>query len=90
MKRGGQKVDIFFYKKEGDKAIIPLYSQNTKNIVAPAHFYEELGDISFYGMDFKCPLDIDNYLKAQYGDWETKINRKNFDYSNPEHHKLLV
>lgn len=40
--------------------------------VTPRRYFEQPGNIEFYGMTFKIPSDVENYLKYHYGeDWKT-------------------
>jgi phosphorylcholine metabolism protein LicD len=40
--------------------------------IIPKHYFDRLGNIKFYGMSFKIPSDVENYLKYHYGeDWKT-------------------
>ncbi len=51
---------------------------NVNLVIVPAHYFENLKRIKFYGLDFNVPSDSENYLKGKYGkDW--KIPKKNFN-----------
>jgi lipopolysaccharide cholinephosphotransferase len=48
-------------------------------VVIPAHYFEQLSSISFYGMQFRVPSDVKKYLEYRYGaDWRTP--NKNWVY----------
>lgn len=73
-RRGGNKIDLFFHRKQDGDAVHCLYKQN-KCIpsVVPVKFFSELDDMVFYGCNFKRPKDINGYLTLKYGDWKTPI-----------------
>ncbi len=48
-------------------------------VVIPAHYFEKLSTIRFYGMQFRVPFDVEKYLEYRYGvDWRTP--NKNWVY----------
>ncbi|PVX23827.1 MAG: hypothetical protein CW716_11240 [Candidatus Bathyarchaeum sp.] len=48
-------------------------------VVIPAHYFENLSTINFYGMQFRVPSDVEKYLEYRYGaDWRTP--NKNWVY----------
>ena len=89
--KNGSKVDIFFYKKQGEEYFSHLYSGNQIHsyCVVPAHFYENLEPIKFYDMDFQVPSPIEEYLTYKYGDWKTKIHRKDYSCVNQAQNKVV-
>ena len=89
--RNGSKVDVFFYKKQGEEYFSHLYSGNQIHsyCVVPAHFYENLEPIKFYDMDFLVPGPIEEYLAYKYGDWKTKIHRKDYSCVNQAQNKVV-
>ena len=40
-------------------------------LVLPAHFYQNLKTIDFYGLKIKIPSKTEEYLTYVYGDWKT-------------------
>jgi phosphorylcholine metabolism protein LicD len=47
--------------------------------VVPAHFFEQLHVIDFYGMTFNRPRDIEKYFVLKYGEyWQTPITREEY------------
>ena len=91
IKRNGSKIDLFFYKKNGNEYFSHLYSGDTivSWCVVPAHFYENLEPIKFYNMDFQVPSPIEEYLTFKYGDWKTKIHRRDYSCINANQNKVV-
>lgn len=91
IKRNGSKIDIFFNRKKGEEAYTHLYDGNkiAKYMVVPSHFYERLEPIKFYNMDFLVPSPIEEYLTLKYGDWNTKIHRRDYSCINPNQNKAI-
>jgi phosphorylcholine metabolism protein LicD len=49
------------------------------SVVIPAHYFDSLSSLSFYGMQFSAPSDVEKYLEFRYGtDWRTP--NKNWIY----------
>jgi len=47
--------------------------------VVPAHFFEQLHVIEFYGTVFNRPREIEDYFKLKYGEyWQTPITREEY------------
>ena len=42
-------------------------------VVVPKHFFEKLGRLEFYGMEFNVPSDVEDYLAYRYGDWRVPV-----------------
>jgi len=42
-------------------------------MVVPKHFFEKLGRLEFYGMEFNVPSDVADYLAYKYGDWKVPV-----------------
>jgi len=42
-------------------------------VVVPKHFFEKLGCLEFYGMEFNVPSDVEDYLAYRYGDWKVPV-----------------
>jgi len=62
----GSKVECWFFEKKGDFWIYdePRCKNDLKH---PAKFYDKLGKITFRGVEFNCPNDIEGYLTMMYG-----------------------
>jgi len=89
--RNGNKIDLFFNRMNLQHAYTHLYSGDViaKFVVIPRHFYMNLECIKFYDMDFLVPAPIEDYLALKYGDWKTKIHRKDYSCINAEQNKLV-
>lgn len=61
----------FFFNKEATE-------YDTKLI--DLKYFQVLGEVEFYGVDYPVPAPIEDYLKANYGDWKTPIHRDNWDW----------
>lgn len=49
------------------------------NVEVPRHYFENLSTIKFYGMEFKVPPPVEEYLAYRYGkDW--RIPKKDYIY----------
>jgi hypothetical protein len=42
-------------------------------MVIPKHFFEKLGRLEFYGMEFNVPSDVEDYLAYRYGNWRVPV-----------------
>lgn len=61
---------VRIYYKDGCKVV---------NVIVPCHFFEKLSTIEFYGMKFKVPSPVEDYLEYRYGkDW--KIPKQDYIY----------
>jgi len=89
--RNGSKIDLFFYKKQGNEYFSHLYDGDVVHswCVVPEKYYENLEDIEFYGMMFKIPGPIEEYLDFKYGDWNTKIHRRDYLCVNADQNKVV-
>jgi len=89
--RNGSKIDLFFNRKNKMDAYTHIYDGDRicKYVVIPVHFYEKLEPIKFYDMDFLVPSPIEDYLSLKYGDWNTKIHRKDYSCINGEQNKVI-
>ncbi len=79
-KYAGQKIRITFKYKKDDKHIW-VDKRSCKWV--SSHFFEKLDKININGMDICVPGDVENYLKARYGDW--KVVNKNWLSSIDDH-----
>jgi len=84
------KIDLFFSDKKGKDAITYLY-RDEKEIpqVIPAHFYEQLAIIEFYGEIFNMPREIESFLEHKYGDWKTPVHRSEYNCFEKKNNKLI-
>jgi len=65
--RGGEYVDVYFFKKVNDKYRCLLYW-------AELHQFDSLNTINFLDKDFYIPSDTENYFVDRYGkDWKLPI-----------------
>jgi hypothetical protein len=52
-------------------------------IVTPRRFFEKLETIEFYGVTFRIPSEVEEYLKYHYGEnW--KIPQKKWDWTEDD------
>jgi len=61
-----------------------LWLMNKKNsnviqLVIPSHYFKNLSKINFYGMEFKIPVQIEEYLSYRYGK-KWRIPKKDYVY----------
>jgi len=91
LKRNGSKIDLFFNRKNKKDAYTHLYDGDriAKYVVIPVGFYENLVPINFYGISFLSPSPIEEYLTLKYGDFNTKIHRKDYSCVNASQNKLV-
>ncbi len=98
----GVNIDFFFYKKKDEKTIycntfstIPgtyygninkEYPVSVKEIYIP---YKGFSDILFYDKKFKVPTNIEECLKANYGD-NFMIPNPNFNYKEMKNIKFYT
>ncbi len=86
--RGESKIDIFFHRWKNDYAYTHLYSGNqiVKYVITPSKYFKDLKPILFKDMEFLMPSPIEEYLKQKYGDWKTKIHRRDYLCINEKQH----
>lgn len=70
----GEHGDLVGYAKMKGKRAVPSHAGDFW-MVHTAKFFEELGEVEFYGRNFKIPKDINGALTELYGDWRTPIKR---------------
>jgi len=93
-KRDKLKVDVIFYEKVKENAVACVFSGSKGNWhciprVVPAHYFENLADIEFYGRTYKVARDIEDYLKLSYGDWKTPKHRSQYSCYNSSDLRVL-
>ena len=83
------KVDLFFYTpnpNNPNEVMWRFYANDeatvykTKAIAAKFHY--NFKEIEFYGEKYLIPLEIEDYLTANYGDWKTPIHRSDWNWYN--------
>jgi phosphorylcholine metabolism protein LicD len=84
LKRNGAHIDIFFASKIDNTVFYSICAKSTNGIDEfmtfqfPDDLYSTFGKVSWRGVEFSCPNNIDGYLSIRYGsDWKTPILRKN-------------
>jgi phosphorylcholine metabolism protein LicD len=89
--RNGSKIDIFFYKKQNNEYFSHLYSGDNIDswCVVPDKYYDNLENVKFYGVEFNIPSPIEEYLEFKYGDWRTKVHRKDYLCYRPEQNRVV-
>lgn len=79
--RGGDKIEFWFFKKEGDFYIYDHLRQPPE-LVHSAKYYDTLGTIKFRGVTFNCPNLLEEYLTMMYGPgWVTPDKNKKYNKS---------
>ncbi|RZD30724.1 hypothetical protein CXT76_01825 [Candidatus Parvarchaeota archaeon] len=74
---------ISFIPKNFRKFIYNFFSSlsvdNMKPIIysleIPKEYILKQNYLNYYGLEFRIPYDVENYLKLNYGDWKTPIQR---------------
>ena len=94
LEKDGCKIDLYFNMKDKEEevAYCYFYKQNKpfKKVVVPLKFYEHLVPIKFLGNSFLRPKDIEEYLELRYGDWKTKVSRKDYNCYTANENQFLV
>lgn len=58
-------------------------------VIVPKHYFEKLGNIKFYGIEFEIPSNVEDYLKNRYCvNWKAK--RKNWKPWESKHNFLIT
>jgi hypothetical protein len=77
--RDGEKVEVWWFEKRGDKYIYDVYRQHW--LKHDEKYYDKLGEIDFKGNKFAIPSHIEDWLVMMYGnDW--RIPQKGRKYNN--------
>jgi phosphorylcholine metabolism protein LicD len=83
-KKGLCKIDLMFKDVKGANAWWTVYKYKGGEDLGvvyksvPAQFYVNLEDIKFGELILQAPKKIKTYLRLRYGNWKTKIHRKNY------------
>ena len=60
-------------------ALEPKIESEYVIVTVPSHFFQNLSPSLFYGMEFRVPYQVEEYLEYRYGeDW--RIPRKDYIY----------
>jgi len=87
--REGSRIDLYFNMRDSKRKIAYCYFYKNhkpiRKVVVPLKFYTDLVKIKFLGSSFLRPNHIEEYLELRYGDWKTKIPRKDYNcYTAPD------
>ena len=77
--KSGLYVDIYGYEKNGDRLKMKLFTFLSPDDMrsVPESIILPTSGIEFEGIEFKAPADVDTYLRARYGDYETLPKSRN-------------
>lgn len=56
----------------------PLLGIRISRSVIPLRFFKKLKTVRFYGLEFRAPADLDEYLSLHYGDW--RVPKQHWDW----------
>lgn len=94
--RNGNHIDFFIIHKKDDDAFnlarnfLPNNQLPYMAYVYPRECFDIPNKITFKGMEFYAPLDIEKFLTARYGQWRTPLIREEgFDWLNQEQNPAL-
>lgn len=77
--KDGEKVEVWWYEKRGDKYIYDVHRQHW--LKHDEKYYDTLGEIDFKGNKFAIPSHIEEWLVMMYShDW--RIPQKGRKYNN--------
>lgn len=90
------KVDLFFFTPNPanrDEVIFRLYNGfDAKNYVtkaiAASHF-KKFRDVQLFGKKYKIPYSVRQYLTENYGDFETRVPRNEWNWLTSNHARTL-
>lgn len=78
------KVDIFFISEINNKFAWRFYLDKTGNNnitkLFNKKYFEKFDKVVFYGTEYNIPNHIEDYLKANYGNWKIPIHRDNWNW----------
>ncbi|HBT75057.1 TPA: hypothetical protein DEB29_03595 [Candidatus Wolfebacteria bacterium] len=86
--RDGIKIDLFFYRSEGDKRIFHAFKNGGRNLPEdvityeyPAELIEKRKPIYFQNREYMAPADPIAVLIAKYGpEWRTPVKEWDWQY----------
>jgi len=80
--RDGCHIDLMKMIKDGDE-IYNIGDMGALRYNYPAEIFNGYSKITFRGMEFDAPGDIEGFLETRYGDWKTKVPSAIYSYYNP-------
>jgi len=66
--KNGEKVEVWWFKKEGDYYYYDIYRPNSNQYIHHQKFYEPLSSIDFRGKKFNIPSFTEEWLVMAYGE----------------------
>ena len=89
--KGGNHIDVIRINKHPKRDECYNFGREWKGkdiinmaCVYPSSHLSHYDTLRFYGLDFNIPNDVESFLTNQYGDWNTKVGRSEYDwYKSP-------
>lgn len=80
--RNGEKVEIWWFTKIGNKYVYDIYRQPPE-LIHDSKYYDTLDLINFRERLFPCPSNTEEWIKMMYGqDWKTPIEGVKYNNSH--------